>query len=49
MEETLITTATPITIPSTVNDERSLLLRIVAVAMFRISVISLLRIGNLIW
>src|ERR1700681_4741290 len=35
MDEIPMTTATPITMPSTVNDERSLLLRIVSTAMFR--------------
>jgi len=37
MEETPITMATPITIPSTVKDERVLLLRIVSVAICTIS------------
>ena len=41
IEETPITAATPMTIPSTVSDDRSLLLRIVSVAMWTISPISL--------
>ena len=44
MEETPMTMATPITIPSTVSDERSLLLRIVSVAIWTISPNSSLRI-----
>src|ERR1700722_12913546 len=44
IDETPITTATPITIPSTVSDERSLLPRIVSVAIWRISANSSLRI-----
>src|ERR1700731_300324 len=35
IDEIPMTTATPITMPSTVSDERSLLLRIVSTAMFR--------------
>src|SRR5208283_1998699 len=35
MDEIPMTTATPITMPSTVSDERILLLRIVSTAMFR--------------
>jgi hypothetical protein len=37
MDETLITIAMPITIPSTVSDERILLLRMVSVAICTIS------------
>ena len=37
MDETPMTTATPITMPSTVSDERSLLLRMVSVAICTIS------------
>src|ERR1700733_11700880 len=44
MEETPITTATPMTIPSTVSDERSLLPRRVSVAICTISPNSLFRI-----
>ena len=46
IEETPMTTATPITMPSTVSAERSLLLRIVSVAIRRISPNSPLRIMN---
>jgi len=35
IDEIPMTTATPITMPSTVSDERNLLLRIVSTAMFR--------------
>src|SRR5579864_8674056 len=44
IDDTPITTATPMTIPSTVNAERSLLLRIVSVAIRTISSNSLFRI-----
>src|ERR1700686_379553 len=44
IEETPMTTATPITMPSTVNAERNLLLRIVSAAMRKISPNSPLRI-----
>src|ERR1700732_3966538 len=47
MEETPMTMATPITIPSTVSDERSLLPRIVSVAIWTISPNSSLRIISL--
>src|SRR5579871_1173361 len=43
IEDTPITTATPITMPSTVNDDRSLLPRIVSVAICTISLNSLFR------
>src|SRR5215831_5647976 len=43
IEDTPMTTATPITIPSTVNPERSLLLLMVSVAMWTISPNSLFR------